>query len=79
MPKAEIPQPERKAITDQLKQYFLTNFDLHLGQFEVEFLLDFIEKICGPALYNNGIDEAIKTYAIYSERVQEEMELKRII
>ncbi|HDS1779637.1 hypothetical protein D3C76_728760 [compost metagenome] len=79
MSKAEIPKDEKTAIIAKLKQYCSTTFDLNLGQFEAEFFLDFIEQTCGPALYNCGIDAAIRTHVEFSERIQEEIDLKRII
>ena len=32
----------------------------------------------GPLLYNAGIEEAIPTHQAWSERIQEEMDLKKV-
>ena len=39
---------------------------------------DFIAKELGPLFYNAGIEEAIRTHQAWSERIQEEMDLKKV-
>jgi uncharacterized protein (DUF2164 family) len=53
-------------------------FDLELEQFDAEFFVDFIAKELGPLFYNAGIEEAIRTHLAWSERIQEEMDLKKV-
>ncbi len=38
----------------------------------------FIAKELGPLFYNAGIEEAIRTHQAWSERIQEEMDLKKV-
>ena len=40
--------------------------------------IDFISEKLGPVYYNAGI-EAIRTHLAWSERIQEEMDLKKIL
>ncbi|AGN87047.1 MULTISPECIES: DUF2164 domain-containing protein [Enterobacteriaceae] len=70
---------EREQLRKKLQTYCEQNFELELEQFDAEFFIDFIAEQIGPAFYNAGIDEAIRTHALYSERIQEEMDLKKII
>ncbi|EMO3753131.1 TPA: DUF2164 family protein, partial [Klebsiella pneumoniae] len=51
---------------------------LELEQFDAEFFVDFIAKELGPLFYNAGIEEAIRTHQAWSERIQEEMDLKKV-
>ncbi|MGM1198218.1 DUF2164 family protein, partial [Klebsiella pneumoniae] len=45
---------------------------------DAEFFVDFIAKELGPLFYNAGIEEAIRTHQAWSERIQEEMDLKKV-
>ncbi len=59
-------------------KYCAETFDLELEQFDAEFFVDFIAKELGPLFYNAGIEEAIRTHQAWSERIQEEMDLKKV-
>ncbi|HAT1613227.1 TPA: DUF2164 domain-containing protein [Raoultella planticola] len=69
---------ERDRLREKLHAYCEQNFDLELEQFDAEFFVDFIAKELGPVFYNAGIEEAIRTHVAYSERIQEEMDLKKV-
>lgn len=69
---------ERDLLREKLCAYCEQNFDLELEQFDAEFIVDFIAKELGPMFYNAGIEEAIRTHVAYSERIQEEMDLKKV-
>lgn len=70
---------ERDRLRSELATYCRDHFDLELEQFDAEFFIDFIIEKLGPAFYNAGIEEAIITHIAYSERIQEEMDLKKIL
>lgn len=70
---------EREKLRNQLTDYCTKQFDLKLEQFDAEFFIDFIIDKLGPAFYNAGIDEAIRTHLAWSERIQEEMDLKKLL
>ena len=69
---------EREKLRDQLTDYCEKQFDLELEQFDAEFFIDFIIEKLGPAFYNAGIDAAIATHLAWSDRIQEEMDLKKV-
>ncbi|MCW8345586.1 DUF2164 domain-containing protein [Vibrio sp. ZSDZ65] len=49
---------QRNDIIIQLQQYFSEELEQDLGQFDAEFLLDFLIKKLGPAFYNKGLEDA---------------------
>ncbi|MGF1776895.1 DUF2164 domain-containing protein [Vibrio nomapromontoriensis] len=51
-------QKQRNDIIIQLQQYFSDELEQELGQFDAEFLLDFLIKKLGPAFYNKGLEDA---------------------
>lgn len=66
------------AQRERLSKYCEETFNLELEQFDAEFFVDFIAKELGPLFYNAGIEEAIRTHLAWSERIQEEMDLKKV-
>ncbi|HDS1153906.1 TPA: DUF2164 family protein [Pluralibacter gergoviae] len=69
---------QRELLRQKLETYCDKQFDLQLEQFDAEFFADFIIDQLGPLFFNAGIDEAIRTHLAYSDRIQEEMDLKKI-
>ena len=70
---------QRSGLRDALRDYCRDHFELELEQFDAEFFIDFISEKLGPVYYNAGIEEAIRTHLAWSERIQEEMDLKKIL
>ena len=70
---------QRDGLRDALRDYCRDHFELELEQFDAEFFIDFISEKLGPVYYNAGIEEAIRTHLAWSERIQEEMDLKKIL
>ena len=68
---------ERERLRDELQNYCAENFNVELEQFDAEFFLDFICEKLGPVFFNAGIEEAIRTHLAWSERISEEMDLKK--
>ena len=54
----EFSNEEKETLVHKLSVYFLENFDQELGQFDGEFMLDFISKEIGPYYYNRGLFDA---------------------
>jgi len=54
----ELNKAQREALIDELKGYIETELDRPLGQFEAEFLLDFIVEKLAPHFYNQGVYDA---------------------
>jgi uncharacterized protein (DUF2164 family) len=78
MSKIDLSHGERDLLREKLQTYCADRLDLELEQFDAEFFVDFVIDNLGPVLFNAGIDEAIRTHMAYSERIQEEMDLKKI-
>ena len=79
MPEITLTNDEKDIIRQKLIAYCEEHFQLELEQFDADFFTDFVIGTLGVPIYNAGIDEAIRTHQQYSERIQEEMELKRIL
>ena len=63
----EFTPQEKAAMVDKLQAYFEGELEVELGQFDAEFLLDFIAKELGAYYYNRGLHDA---RAIFEERVK---------
>ncbi|WP_336219547.1 DUF2164 domain-containing protein [Citrobacter amalonaticus] len=79
MAEITLSPAERERLRNALTDYCRDHFELELEQFDAEFFIDFISEKLGPAYYNAGIEEAIRTHLAWSERIQEEIDLKKII
>lgn len=64
----QFSKQEREALSERLKDYMADELDCELGQFESEFLLDFISEKLGPYFYNRGLYDA---QAILSGRIDD--------
>ncbi|UGA57125.1 DUF2164 domain-containing protein [Vibrio sp. VB16] len=49
---------QKQEIIYALQRYVEDELDFELGQFDADFLLDFISKKIGPAFYNQGVRDA---------------------
>lgn len=58
MSEITFSKEEREILIRKLKTYFEEELDQDLGQFECEFLLDFISAEIGACYYNRGIMDA---------------------
>ena len=74
----ELSPAQRDLLRDKLSKYCEDTINLEREQFDAEFFFDFIAKELGPLFYNAGIEEAIRTHLAWSERIQEEMDLKKV-
>lgn len=59
---------EKKLLVAKLQQYFATELDQSLGQFDAEFLLDFFAGNIGAYYYNRGLYDA---QALFTSRVED--------
>ena len=53
-----LSEQNKADIIDKLHRYFSDELDRELGQFEAEFLIDFISKELGSVYYNQGLYDA---------------------
>lgn len=67
MAKIEFTQQQKDTIVERLQDYMGSELDVELGQFDAEFLLDFITKELGGHFYNKGIEDA---RTVFEQRVQ---------
>lgn len=49
---------ERQQLCEKLNRYLTDELDTELGQFDIEFLVDFISKEIGSFYYNRGLYDA---------------------
>jgi len=63
MAKIEFSKAEKDLISFKLQKYFSKELDHELGQFDAEFLLDFITQEIGAYYYNRGLQDAQALYA----------------
>jgi uncharacterized protein (DUF2164 family) len=54
----KLSSEQKKQAVGKLKQYFDSEMRQDLGQFEAEFLLDFIGQELGAYFYNQGLKDA---------------------
>lgn len=58
MSEIEFSNQQKEQIVNKLQSYFEQQLDQELGQFDAEFLLDFISKELGSYYYNQGLQDA---------------------
>lgn len=49
---------KKTLLIQKLQAYFMKELDFELGQFDSEFLLDFISEELGAYYYNQGLSDA---------------------
>lgn len=54
----QLSQEQRQHTLEKLQTYCLNELDIELGQFDAEFLLDFMSKELGKVFYNQGLYDA---------------------
>ena len=59
---------EKQTLTQKLQNYMQQELDTEIGQFDAEFLLDFISKEMGTYYYNQGVLDA---QTILNSRVED--------
>jgi uncharacterized protein (DUF2164 family) len=67
----EFSKEEKQRLIAKLRDYFASELNQELGQFDAEFLLDFLGKELGPSFYNRGLHDA---QAIMQSRIDAVME-----
>ena len=73
MSKFSFTQAEKDQLIPKLKQHMSAEFELYLGGFEAEFLLDFIAKEFGSSFYNKGLQDAQAVVLERMEMINEEI------
>jgi uncharacterized protein (DUF2164 family) len=63
----EFNEREKEVLIQKLKRYLDQELDVEIGQFDAEFVLDFISKEIGVYHYNRGLNDA---QDIFKSRVE---------
>lgn len=73
MSEISFTQKQRQEIIDALQRYFEDELEFDLGQFDADFLLDFISKQIGPAFYNKGVRDAQQVVELKLADINDEL------
>ena len=63
MATVEFTAQEKSVLVEKLKTYFRDELDQDIGQFDAEFLLDFMSREIGAYHYNKGLKDAQDAFA----------------
>lgn len=66
----QLDKQQRSEALEKLIKYFNDEMHQDIGQFEAEFLLDFIGKEVGNYFYNQGLQDAGKVFENKLEDIQ---------
>ena len=58
MNQIEFSKKEKEILVDRFKKYFESELNQDLGQFDAEFLIDFVSEKIGGYYYNRGLQDA---------------------
>ena len=58
MSKIEFTSQQKQAMCRALQRYLEDELDVEIGQFDSDFLFDYIVSNFGPAFYNQGLSDA---------------------
>lgn len=58
MAKIEFSTTQKEQLIQKLQKYMSVKLEVELGQFDADFLLDFISKEMGSVFYNQGLYDA---------------------
>jgi uncharacterized protein (DUF2164 family) len=56
--KIEFSTTQKEQLIQKLQKYMSVKLEVELGQFDADFLLDFISKEMGSVFYNQGLYDA---------------------
>ncbi|TKF00587.1 DUF2164 domain-containing protein [Vibrio kanaloae] len=56
----QLDSKQKSELTHALQKYLQDELEVELGQFDTEFLIDFINKKFGAIYYNKGVEDAQK-------------------
>ena len=66
MTSIEFNNTEKELLSQKLKRYMADELSMEIGQFDSEFLLDYISEHIGIYYYNKGLSDAQQ---IFKDRV----------
>lgn len=76
----QLDSKQNSELTHTLQKYLQDELDVELGQFDAEFLVDFITKKFGAVYYNKGIEDAQKVMERKMMDISDELyEIEQIV
>ena len=58
MPKLDLSIKDQAALVERIKEYVLNEFEIEIGRFEAEGMMEFFAKAIGNHFYNRGLYDA---------------------
>ena len=68
MSEIKLSKDASERIVAKIKNYFNDEFEIDIGSFEAEFLIEFFIKELSPPLYNQGLSDA---HSVFTEKSEE--------
>lgn len=68
MSEIKLSKDASDRIVAKIKTYFNDEFDIDIGSFEAEFLIEFFIEVLGPQLYNQRLSDA---HTLFTEKSEE--------
>ncbi len=62
MSNIKIDSKRKNELVLELQAYLQDELDLEVGQFDADFLLEFMIKKIGPAIYNQALNDALMVF-----------------
>lgn len=69
----DFTKEQKEDLTPKIKDYLLNEFDLEVGTFEAEFLLEFFLKELSAPIYNKAIQDTSDEYRVRLETIHEDI------
>ncbi|HHX8652004.1 TPA: DUF2164 domain-containing protein [Vibrio diabolicus] len=54
----KLERAQKETLATAIQGYMQDELDVEIGQFDSEFLIDFITEKLGPIYYNKGVEDA---------------------
>ncbi|MFH4601505.1 MULTISPECIES: DUF2164 domain-containing protein [Vibrio] len=54
----KLERAQKETLATAIQDYMQDELDVEVGQFDSEFLIDFITEKLGPIYYNKGVEDA---------------------
>ncbi|HHX8439032.1 MULTISPECIES: DUF2164 domain-containing protein [Vibrio] len=54
----KLERAQKETLATAIQDYMQDELDVEIGQFDSEFLIDFITEKLGPIYYNKGLEDA---------------------
>ncbi|MBW3696231.1 DUF2164 domain-containing protein [Vibrio sp. T187] len=76
----ELDSSQKQSLTQALQTYLQDELDVDIGQFDAEFLLDFISKKFGAVYYNQGVADAQQVIETKMMNIADELyEIEKVV